>query len=104
MNMPEKDGLQVCRELRAHAPTRDIPIVMLTARADEQTKISALSAGANDFLAKPFSTTELHVRIRNLVDSHHYKQGLAKQNQTLETTIEQLKETETLRIGWPLPK
>jgi signal transduction histidine kinase len=98
MNMPEKDGLQVCRELRAQATTRDIPIIMLTARADEETKLTALSAGANDFLTKPFSTSELHVRIKNLVESHHYKERLATQNQTLENTVEQLKETETLLV------
>jgi signal transduction histidine kinase len=98
MNMPEKDGLQVCRELRAEAPTQGIPIILLTARADEETKLAALSAGANDFLSKPFSTSELHVRIKNLVESHHYKEKLSKQNQTLETTIDQLKETETLLV------
>ena len=98
MNMPEKDGLQVCRELRQHAPTRGIPIILLTARADEQTKLAALSAGANDFLTKPFSSSELHVRIRNLVDAHHSKQKLARQNQTLEGVIDQLKETETLLV------
>ncbi len=95
MMMPEKDGLQACRELREHAPTQSIPIVLLTARADEETKLAALSAGASDFLAKPFSTTELHVRIRNLVESHQYQRKLARQNQVLESTIEQLKETET---------
>ena len=57
-----------------------------------------LSAGASDFLSKPFSTTELHVRIKNLVESHHYQEKLAKQNQVLETTIDQLKETETLLV------
>jgi C4-dicarboxylate-specific signal transduction histidine kinase len=90
--------LQVCRELRAQAPTREIPIIMLTARADEETKLTVLSAGANDFLTKPFSSSELHVRIKNLVESHHFKERLAKQNQTLEDTIEQLKETETLLV------
>lgn len=98
MNMPEKDGLQVCRELREQASTQGIPIIMLTARADEATKLTALSAGANDFLAKPFSTSELHVRVKNLVESHHYREKLAKQNEVLEATIEQLKETETLLV------
>jgi signal transduction histidine kinase len=95
MMMPEKDGLQACREIRARTPTQSIPIILLTARADEETKLSALSAGASDFLAKPFSTTELHVRIKNLVESYQYQRKLSKQNQVLETTIEQLKETET---------
>ncbi|HZV33975.1 MAG TPA: ATP-binding protein [Verrucomicrobiae bacterium] len=98
MNMPEKDGLQVCRELRAQASTQEIPIIVLTARADEQTKLDALSAGANDFLCKPFSTSELHVRVKNLVDSHHFKQKLAKQNDALAKTINQLKETETILV------
>ncbi len=95
MMMPEKDGLQACREIRERTPTQSIPIILLTARADEETKLASLSAGASDFLAKPFSTTELHVRIKNLVESHQYQRKLSKQNQVLETTIEQLKDTET---------
>jgi C4-dicarboxylate-specific signal transduction histidine kinase len=98
MMMPEKDGLQACREIREHTPTQSIPIVLLTARADEETKLGALSAGASDFLTKPFSTTELHVRIKNLVESHQYQRKVTKQNQMLESTIEQLKETETLLV------
>src|SRR5437016_10640350 len=88
MMMPEKDGLQACREIREHTPTQSIPIILLTARADEETKLTALEAGASDFLAKPFSTTELHVRIKNLVQSHQYQIKVGKQNQALETTIE----------------
>jgi signal transduction histidine kinase len=94
MMMPEKDGLQACREIRERTSTQSIPIIMLTARADEETKMAALEAGASDFLPKPFSTTELHVRIHNLVESHQYQMKLSKQNQALESTIEQLKETE----------
>lgn len=95
MMMPEKDGLAVCRELRAKSSTQNIPIVLLTARADDETKLAALDGGASDFLAKPFSTTELHVRLRNLVQSHRLQITLARQNQILESTLEQLKDTET---------
>jgi signal transduction histidine kinase len=95
MMMPEKDGLQACREIRDRTPTQNTPIVLLTARADEETKMAALSAGASDFLTKPFSTTELHVRLKNLVESHQYQRKVLKQKQTLESTIDQLKETET---------
>jgi len=95
MMMPEKDGLQACREIRGRTSTQTIPIILLTARADEETKLAALEAGASDFLSKPFSTTELHVRIKNLIESHQYQMKLAKQNQVLENTIDQLKETET---------
>ncbi len=95
MMMPEKDGLQACREIRERTSTHSIPVVLLTARADEETKLTALQAGASDFLAKPFSTTELHVRIKNLVESHEYQRKVSKQKEALESTLDQLKETET---------
>ena len=95
MMMPEKDGMQACREIRAAAATRNVPIILITAHVDEETKLNALRAGASDFLPKPFSTTELHVRVKNLVESYDFQRKLARQNQTLATTIEQLKETES---------
>ncbi len=98
MMMPEKDGLQVCRELRERSTTRMIPVVLLTARADEKTKIDCLMAGASDFLGKPFSLTELSVRLKNLTDSHLYQRELAAQKQRLEAALEQIKETESLLV------
>ena len=95
MMMPEKDGLHACREIREHTSTQSIPIVLLTARAEEETKLRALEAGASDFLAKPFSRTELHVRIKNLIESHQYQRKVSNQNQVIESAIEQLKETES---------
>jgi signal transduction histidine kinase len=95
MMMPEKDGLQACREIRDHTPTESIPVVLLTARADDETKLAALSAGASDFLKKPFSTIELDVRLRNLVELNQYQRKVSKQKQQLESTLERLKETET---------
>jgi signal transduction histidine kinase len=95
MMMPEKDGLEVCRELRHRTPTRGIPVLLLTARADEETKMAALEAGATDFLTKPFSGTELQVRLKNLVESHQLQRALTRQNQILEATLENLKEAQT---------
>ena len=92
--MPHKDGLQVCKELRDYAPTAGIPIILLTARADEEIKFDALEKGANDFLSKPFSSIELSARIKNLIDSHHARRKLTKQNEALNEAIEQIKETE----------
>ena len=92
--MPYKDGLQVCRELREYAPTAGLPIILLTARADEEAKFDALQMGANDFLAKPFSSIELAARVKNLIERHHYQRRISKQNKELTTAIEQIKETE----------
>ena len=61
INMPGAGGLETCREIRAFS---EIPIIMLTVRNAEKDKVSALDAGADDFVAKPFSTPELLARIR----------------------------------------
>jgi signal transduction histidine kinase len=95
MMMPEVDGLEVCRTLRQRPTTQHVPILLLTARADEETKLEALNAGASDFLTKPFSTVELRVRVRNLYESRRLQRELTWQNKKLEATLEQLKETET---------
>ena len=95
MMMPEKDGIQAAREIRAAPATQNVPIVLITAHVDEETKLNALRAGASDFLPKPFSTTELHVRVKNLLDAHEFQRMLALQNTKLAETIELLKQTET---------
>ena len=62
--LPGESGLAFARRLRADERTRDLPILMLTARAMEQDKISGLEAGADDYLTKPFSPRELAARIK----------------------------------------
>ena len=62
--LPGQSGLQLARRWRGDARTRDLPIIMLTARHEEADKIAGLDAGADDYLTKPFSTKELLARIR----------------------------------------
>ena len=62
--LPGMDGLEVCRALRGDTVTAAIPIIMLTARAEETDRIIGLELGADDYLAKPFSPGELIARIR----------------------------------------
>ena len=62
--LPGQSGVQLAKRWRADARTRDLPIIMLTARAEESDKITGLDAGADDYLTKPFSTKELMARIR----------------------------------------
>lgn len=66
--MPRKDGFEVCRTLRADARTSHIPIVMLTAKADLDSKLEGLEHGADVYLAKPFHKEELRLRIRKLLE------------------------------------
>jgi two-component system phosphate regulon response regulator PhoB len=62
--LPEMSGVELARRLRADARTRDIPIIMLTARAEEQDKLVGLEVGADDYVTKPFSPRELLARIK----------------------------------------
>lgn len=65
--MPEMSGYELALALRRRSDLRDIPVLMLTARADDETRIRALQDGAADFLAKPFSVDELKARVTNLI-------------------------------------
>lgn len=65
--LPGEPGVALARRWRADARTRDLPIIMLTARSDERDLVQGLDAGADDYLAKPFSTTELMARIRSVL-------------------------------------
>jgi two-component system, OmpR family, alkaline phosphatase synthesis response regulator PhoP len=65
--LPGMDGLEVCRALRAEAATAHLPIIMLTARAEEADRIVGLEIGADDYVAKPFSPNELIARLRALL-------------------------------------
>ena len=62
--LPEVSGLEVCRQIRRHKDTKDVPIIMLTARGEEDDKIRGLDTGANDFVVKPYSIKELCARVR----------------------------------------
>jgi len=62
--LPKVSGVEVCRRLRARPETRNLPIIMLTARGEESDRIRGLDTGADDYLTKPFSMTELLARLR----------------------------------------
>src|SRR5947199_3938498 len=64
--LPVVDGLDVCRRLRAQPTTREIPIIMLTAKAEESDEIVGFSLGADDYVTKPFSVKVLLERIKVL--------------------------------------
>jgi DNA-binding response OmpR family regulator len=69
--LPQVDGLEICRTVRAAPATADLPIIMLTARAEESDRIVGLELGADDYLPKPFSPNELVARVRALLRRAH---------------------------------
>ena len=96
--MPEMDGVEVCRGIRNHHTTRGVAVIILTARADEKTKLSALEAGANDFLTKPFSTAELGLRLENQLAMARIRREMSDLNRELQSALDQIKENEVLLI------
>jgi two-component system, OmpR family, phosphate regulon response regulator PhoB len=62
--LPKVSGIEVCRRIRARPETRNLPIIMVTARTEEDERIRGLDTGADDYLTKPFSTNELIARVR----------------------------------------
>jgi two-component system phosphate regulon response regulator PhoB len=62
--LPGESGLTLAKRWRAHPRTKEVPIIMLTARGDEPDRVAGLDAGADDYITKPFSTKELLARVR----------------------------------------
>ena len=65
--LPGISGIEVCRLLRMRPETRDIPVIMLTARSEEAERVRGLSTGADDYIVKPFSVPELLARVRTIL-------------------------------------
>jgi len=68
MMMPKATGLEVARNMREQAATKDIPIILLTARAQEADVVSGFEAGADDYMKKPFSPQDLQARVQALLE------------------------------------
>ena len=73
--LPQLSGIEVCRRLRSRQETRNVPIIMLTARGEETDRIRGLDTGADDYITKPFSMTELLARLRAVM--RRIRPGLA---------------------------
>ena len=83
--LPKVSGIEVCRRIRARPETRNLPIIMLTARAEEADRVRGLDTGADDYITKPFSTGELIARVRAVL--RRIRPGLAEDKVTVGDII-----------------
>jgi len=83
--LPDVDGLEVCNRLRSNPTTRDIPILMLTAKDNVRDRIAGLEIGADDYLAKPFDFDELVARIRAIL--RRARRGKSDEDQANEQVL-----------------
>jgi putative two-component system response regulator len=104
--MPEMDGLTVCRQLKANPKTHAIPVIFLTAMNDPKYLRDGFSAGAVDFVTKPFKVGELLARVRTHLEIHRLRNNLelevAKRTQELSRTMQRLEESNEIilkRLG-----
>ena len=79
--MPHMDGFELLAALRSDEKTRTIPVVMLSARADEEAKIEGLQMGADDYLSKPFSSRELRARVASQIELAHLRHELIRRSE-----------------------
>jgi two-component system phosphate regulon response regulator PhoB len=98
--LPHVSGLEVCRQIRRKADTRDVPIIMLTARGEESDRIRGLEVGADDYVAKPFSPSELIARVRAVL--RRSKPSTAQDLLTFGDLVMDLSAHRVLRSGRPI--
>jgi diguanylate cyclase (GGDEF)-like protein/PAS domain S-box-containing protein len=85
--MPGMDGYQVASSLKANPATANIPVIMVTAQSDRDTRLAGLNAGAEEFLTKPVDRAELWIRVRNLLRLKAYSDLLQNHNVILEQQV-----------------
>ncbi len=85
--MPEMDGYEVCEYFKSKEKTKDIPVIFLTARVDEESIIKGFEAGAQDYVTKPFNPQELVVRVNTHLDLKSKNQELKMMNLELEERV-----------------
>ncbi len=85
--MPQMDGFEVCRRIKANPNNRDIPIIFLTAKDDTDSIVQGFELGAMDYLTKPFNGAELQARVKTQLELYHSKKNLIEANARLSKEI-----------------
>ncbi|MBI3399445.1 MAG: response regulator [Deltaproteobacteria bacterium] len=94
--MPEMDGYEICGKLKHDPLTEHIPVLILTALIDRESRIKGFEYGANDFITKPFDPTELAVRTKNVLKVKEFEDFLMRHAELLEAEVK--KKTEQMRF------
>ncbi|MEW6665653.1 MAG: response regulator [Thermodesulfobacteriota bacterium] len=97
--MPGMDGFEVCRRLKRDDRTKGIPVIMVTALREQEHRVRAMEAGADDFLSKPVDKTELLIRVKSLLRIKRYRDDLLRSYQELEEKNHRLVELEKAKEG-----
>jgi putative two-component system response regulator len=85
--MPVMDGYEACKLIKANAETKNIPVILVTALQDRDSKLKGLSVGANEFLPKPIDQAELTMRVKNLLKIKAFEDTILRYNERLEEEV-----------------
>jgi adenylate cyclase len=102
VNMPGMDGFAVCRILKEDTRTHHIPVIMLTAQSDVDSRVAGIQSGADDYLTKPFSPRELLARVERTLKSKAASDDLRKSTVELREMQELIKQTFSRFVGAPI--
>ena len=91
IHMPEMDGFEVCRSLKAEEALKEIPVLFISALTEMKEKIRAFDAGGVDYITKPFQIEEVLARVRTHLELRRTRRELKRKNKRLKSTINQLK-------------
>lgn len=98
INMPEMDGIEVCRRLKASDRMKDVPIIFISAHTETADKIRGFAAGGVDYITKPFHLEEVHARVETHLKLKMTQQALEARNKALEQALTDLKATQNQLI------
>ena len=90
--MPNMDGYEVCRKLKAEKQTRNIPIIFISALNELEDKVKAFAEGGVDYITKPFQITEVLARVTTHISLHSLQKCLEKKNTDLQKAIDEVKQ------------
>ena len=87
MRLPRKTGFEVCAALKSSKDTAQIPIIMVSASAEVDSRLQGLMHGADDYMTKPFSPKELLIKVRRIFERLDRTETLATKNKELESEV-----------------
>lgn len=97
--MPKINGLEVCKRLRKNSDYKELGIIMLSAKSDEESVVKALGLGADDYVTKPFRSGELNARIQNVLKRYQQKSTHNTSNTLKFKTLSIDKSTRSVKVG-----
>lgn len=98
--MPDIDGYEICRRMRANPALAEVPIIMITAIDNHEARLAGLDAGVDDFLTKPFDSLEIQIKVKNILKLNRYRNLIDQRNDLMRANAELVSTYDKTIEGW----